>query len=80
MSRVHGDGAARIAALAVRDARVAELTHDRDELSSAYDRLWLEVELMRRRIFIAKDERIDTAQLESEFRDKLAEGDIEALS
>ena len=37
-----------------------------------YDRLWLEVELMRRRIFIAKAERVDTTQLELEFKDKLA--------
>lgn len=41
------DAAARIAAL---EARIAELVRERDELRSAYDRLWLEVELIRRRI------------------------------
>jgi transposase len=66
------DAAARIAAL---EARVAELVRERDELRAAYDRLWLEVELMRRRIFVAKAERIDTTQLEIEFKDKLAELD-----
>lgn len=63
-------------------ARIAELAQERDqavrerdELRGAYDRLWLEVELMRRRIFIAKAERADVAQLELEFKDKLAELD-----
>ncbi|MGH8738794.1 MAG: IS66 family transposase [Burkholderiales bacterium] len=70
------DAAARIAALEAalneRDTRIAELLRERDELRAAYDRLWLEVELMRRRIFIAKAERVDTTQLELEFKDKLA--------
>jgi transposase len=64
------DAAARIAAL---EARVAELQRERDEvvrgrdgLRAAYERRWLEVELMRRRIFIAKAERVDTTQLELE--------------
>ncbi len=73
------DAAARIArlesALADRDARIADLVRERDELRAAYDRLWLDVELMRRRIFIAKAERVDTKQLELEFKDKLAELD-----
>jgi transposase len=62
--------------------RIAELererdhaVRERDELRAAYDRLWLEVELMRRRIFVAKAERIDTTQLELEFQDKLRELD-----
>jgi transposase len=71
--------AARIAALEAalieRDTRIAEVVRERDELRAAYDRLWLEVELMRRRIFIAKAERVDTTQLELEFKDKLAELD-----
>ena len=70
------DATTRIAALEValaeRDTRIAELLRERDELRAAYDRLWLEVELMRRRIFIAKAERVDTTQLELEFKDKLA--------
>jgi len=58
--------------LATARARIAELTRERDELRAAYDRLWVEVELMRRRIFVAKAERVDTTQLEIEFKDKLA--------
>jgi len=46
--------AALEAALAERDTRIAELVRERDQLRAAYDRLWLDVELMRRRIFIAK--------------------------
>lgn len=73
------DAATRIAALeselAGARARITEVERERDELRAAYDRLWLEVELMRRRIFIAKAERVDTAQLELEFKDKLAELD-----
>ena len=70
------DPVARIAVLEVElasaNGRIAELVRERDELRAAYDRLWLEVELMRRRIFVAKAERIDTTQLEIEFKDKLA--------
>jgi len=70
---------ARIAELArERDQAVRErdqAVREREELRAAYDRLWLEVELMRRRIFIAKAERADTTQLELEFKDKLAELD-----
>ena len=73
------EAAARIVALesaiAERDARITELERERDALRAAYDRLWLEVELMRRRLFVAKAERIDTTQLELEFKDKLAELD-----
>lgn len=75
----HSDLAARVAALenalVARDAQIAELVRERDELRAAYDRLWVDVELMRRRIFIAKAERADTTQLELEFKDKLAELD-----
>jgi transposase len=73
------EAGARIAALesapAERDTRIAELVRERDELRAAYDRLWLAVELMRRRIFTAKAERVDTTQLELEFNDKLKELD-----
>lgn len=69
------DAAVRITALeselTAARARIVEIERERDELRAAYDRLWLEVELMRRRIFIAKAERVDTAQLELEFKDKL---------
>jgi transposase len=70
------DAAARIALLeselAGARARIVEVERERDALRAAYDRLWLEVELMRRRLFIAKAERIDTTQLELEFKDRLA--------
>jgi transposase len=69
------DAAARIATLeselAGARTRLIEVARERDDLRAAYDRLWLEVELMRRRIFIAKAERVDTSQLELEFKDKL---------
>jgi transposase len=64
--------AERDAHIIERDARIVVLERERDELRAAYERLWLDVELMRRRIFIAKAERVDTAQLELEFKDKLA--------
>ncbi len=67
--------AERDAKIAERDAKIASLVRERDELRAAYDRLWLDVELLRRRIFIAKAERTDTAQLELEFADRLAELD-----
>jgi len=59
------------AALAGAHSQIAELTRKHDELRAAYDRLWVEVELMRRRLFVAKAERVDTKQLEIEFKQKL---------
>src|SRR5438270_8893303 len=64
--------AAERAALAQERARVAELTHERDRLRDSHERLRLELELLRRRIFVAKAERVDTAQLELEFAATLA--------
>lgn len=57
---------------AVLEAERAALAAERDRLREAYRNLQLEVELMRRRIVVAKAERIDTAQLELEFAEKLA--------
>jgi transposase len=57
----------------VFSARIAELEKERDNLRAAYERLRQELELMKRRIFIAKAERVDTKQLELEFADKLRE-------
>ncbi len=51
---------------------------ERDRLREAYDALTREVELARRRLLIAKAERVDTTQLELEFASKLA--DLDALS
>jgi transposase len=58
-------------ALAAEREAIAE----RDRLRDAYRHLQLEVELMRRRLVVAKAERIDTAQLELEFAAKLRELD-----
>lgn len=59
-------------ALASANERVVELTRERDRLRAAYERARLDLELLRRRIFVAKAERVDTAQLEMEFASKLA--------
>ena len=64
--------AAERSALATERARVAELTQERDLLRNSHERLRLELELLRRRIFVAKAERVDTAQLELEFAATLA--------
>jgi transposase len=60
------------AALAAEQDRVAKLTEERDLLRASHERLRLELELLRRRIFVAKAERVDTAQLEMEFAAVLA--------
>ena len=60
------------AALAAERARVVELTQERDRLRASHEQLRLELELLRRRIFIAKAERVDTRQLELEFAATLA--------
>lgn len=62
-------------ALADAQERIAGLVRERDRLRAAYERLKVDVELMRRRLFVAKAERVDTAQLEIEFAGKLAELD-----
>lgn len=51
---------------------------ERDRLREAYDALVREVELARRRLVVAKAERVDTAQLELEFATALAK--LDALS
>ena len=48
---------------------------ERDRLREAYEALTREVELARRRLIVAKAERVDTTQLELEFAAKLAELD-----
>lgn len=63
------------AALAAERAKVELLTKERDKLRAAYERLRFELELLKRRIFVAKAERIDTKQLELEFAEKLRELD-----
>jgi transposase len=63
------------AALAKERARAEELAAERDRLREGFHHLQLEVELMRRRLVVAKAERVDTTQLELEFAAKLRELD-----
>ena len=60
------------AALAAERDRSAQLESERDQLRVSHQRLRLELELLKRRIFVAKAERVDTGQLEMEFAQKLA--------
>lgn len=64
--------AALEAELAATKTRADELVAERDRLREAYRHLELQVELQRRRLFVAKAERIDTDQLELEFAATLA--------
>ena len=56
-------------------ARITELEQERDRLRASHERLRQELELFKRRLFIAKAERIDTRQLELEYAQKLRELD-----
>lgn len=58
--------------LAAKSNRVEQLTKERDLLLASHQRLRLELELLKRRLFVAKAERVDTAQLELEFAQTLA--------
>jgi transposase len=60
------------AELAAAYERAASLEAERDRVRDAFRALQQELELLRRRIFAAKAERVDTAQLELEFAKKLA--------
>lgn len=75
-SQRDADIAARIAeleaALVVERALRATVEAERDRLKEAYQALQLQVELARRRLFVATAERMDTTQLEIEFATKLA--------
>src|SRR5580698_8620682 len=63
------------AALAAATEQVAALTKERDALRASHTLLREELELLKRRIFVAKAERVDTAQLEMEFAEKLRQLD-----
>ncbi len=55
---------------------VVDLTVERDKLRASHERLWVEVELFKRRLFIAKAERADNeTQLRIEYEEKLRELD-----
>ena len=53
--------------LSATQTTLARVTAERDKLRRAYDQLKEHLDLLRRRIFHAKSERIDVAQLEIEF-------------
>ena len=53
--------------LAATNDRLAGIVSERDNLRRAYRQLMEQFELLRRRIFIAKAERLDATQLELEF-------------
>jgi len=55
------------AELARTQQTLAQVTAERDKLRRAYEQLLEQLELLRRRIFVAKAERIDSTQLEMEF-------------
>jgi transposase len=60
--------------------KIAALIHERDQLRASHEQLRLELEMLKRRIFVAKAERIDTAQLEMEFAEKLRQLDALAAT
>jgi transposase len=57
------------------EAQLAAMTKERDQLRASHARLREELELLKRRIFVARAERVDTAQLEMEFAEKLRQLD-----
>jgi hypothetical protein len=64
--------------LTAERARAADLEQERDRLRASHERLRIELELLKRRIFVASAERFDTKQLEMEFEQKLRELDTMA--
>ena len=62
-------------ALAQERRRADEASAERDRLREGFHHLQLEVELLRRRLVVAKAERVDTTQLQLEFATKLRELD-----
>jgi transposase len=75
IAELEAELAAERAALATERTRTASLTQERDLLRASHERLRLELALLKRRIFVAKAERVDSTQLELEFAVKLAELD-----
>jgi len=61
--------------LSKTSAQLATVRAERDKLRHAYEQLKGHLELLRRRIFLAKAERIDTRQLELEFAETKAKLD-----
>jgi transposase len=75
MSEVEATTASTHARVLELEAALARVTQERDLLRGSHDRLRLELEMLKRRLFVAKAERIDTAQLEMEFAEKLRQLD-----
>jgi transposase len=65
--------AALRAELAATTKALSRVTAERDKLRRAYEQLKEQLELLRRRIFMAKAERVDVTQLEIEFSNKMGE-------
>lgn len=61
------------AALAAERARADKLAGDYERLVAAYKQVQLELKILRKGIFVASAERVDTSQLEMEFAAKQAE-------
>jgi transposase len=64
---MHGELTATSQKLTATSQKLASVTSERDNLRRAYRQLMEQFELLRRRIFIAKAERVDVTQLELEF-------------
>ena len=78
LAALRAERAAFAAERATFAQRIAELEAERDNLRASHERLRQELDLFKRRLFIAKAERVDTKQLEIEFAEKLRE--LDALS
>jgi transposase len=59
--------------IAELEAKLARVTAERDKLRRAYELVREQLELLRRRLYVAKAERVDVQQLELEFAAKKAE-------
>jgi transposase len=66
---------ALVSQLACSETKLATVTAERDRLRRAYTLLKEQFELLRRKIFVAKAERIDATQLELEFAETKAKLD-----
>ena len=64
--------------LGVANSDLATTRGERDKLREAWQAVKFELELLKKRLFVAKAERVDVEQLELEFAKKLAE--LDALS
>ena len=72
LARIEAANAELLAALDAERARVLQLTAERDQLRTSHERLRFELELLKKRIYVAQAERVNTQQLELEFAAKLA--------